>query len=77
MSRRSGIGTILGVAAATAALAAGVAASAGHSDSHDGYGPGSPNAAGTTAPDWFPALLIRSDALNRQYRLGDYADRST
>ena len=73
MSRRSGIGTILGVAAATAALAAGVAATAGQSESHDGFGPDSPNAAGTTAPDWFQALMVRSDALNRKYGLGDYA----
>jgi hypothetical protein len=76
IGKRSGIGTILGVAAVTAALAASVAATAGHSESHDGFGPDSPNAAGTTAPDWFEALMIRSDALDRKYRLGDYAPSS-
>jgi hypothetical protein len=32
--------------------------------------------AGTTAPAWFDALMVRSDALNRMYGLGEYAGTS-
>ena len=31
---------------------------------------------GTTAPQWFDALYVRSDALNRIHGLGVYADLS-
>jgi hypothetical protein len=83
MGKRRGYGTIMaGVTAVAIALGAGTAA-AGESERPATHEPRAQvhasdyrlgdHPSSATAPAWYTALWIRSDALNRLYGLGEYA----